>query len=281
MEIKKIKQDETKLVLEISGINEAEANTLRRSIIAETPTMAIEEVEIIKNDSALYDEILSHRLGLIPLTTPDAYNLPERCSCKGNGCAKCQTTLTLEAKGPCTIYSRELVAKDPNVKSVYEDIPIAILTENQEVKLVATAMLGKGKEHTKFSPGIVIYKHKPILKINNDSKLIEKYKEVIPEKALKNNKLDESAIIENNLYEAIESISPDLISVSYEKDKFIFTIESFGQLEPKDMIKHALEEFDYKLDEFAKKLKSAKQNNIKKLASKIKKSKIKKPAKEK
>src|SRR3989338_9050267 len=49
--------------------NESLANAIRRSV-AEVPTLAINEVEIFKNDSAIYDEMLAHRLGLIPLKTP-------------------------------------------------------------------------------------------------------------------------------------------------------------------------------------------------------------------
>ncbi len=271
MEIKKIKQDDQKLIFEISGVNEIEANTLRRAIIAETPVMAISEIEIFKNDSALYDEILSHRLGLIPLKTDSkSYNLKERCTCKGKGCAKCQTILSLEEKGPKTIYSKDLKSKDPEIKPIFDNIPIIILTEGQEIKLTATVELGKGKNHMKFSPGIVVYKHKPKLKITNDPKLVEKYKNLIPEKALKGNKLDETQILENNLYEAIESISPDLIKVEYEKGEFIFTIEPFGQLEPKEMLNNAIKEFDYKLDEFSKKLGSSKKKSIKKILTKKK-----------
>jgi DNA-directed RNA polymerase alpha subunit len=49
-------------------ISESLANTIRRSL-AEVPTLAVDEVEIFKNDSALYDEVLAHRIGLIPLKT--------------------------------------------------------------------------------------------------------------------------------------------------------------------------------------------------------------------
>src|SRR3990167_7411824 len=74
------------------------ANTLRRLMIDEVPTMAIEEVEFSKNNSILYDEIVAHRLGLIPLKTDmKSYNLPEKCKCKGEGCARCQLKLTLKA----------------------------------------------------------------------------------------------------------------------------------------------------------------------------------------
>ncbi len=260
MEIKKINQNENKLIFEIDGINEVEANTLRRLIITETPIMAIDNIEIQKNDSALYDEILAHRLGLVPLKTDfKSYNLSEKCTCKGEGCAKCQTTLTIDVKGPKTVYSSDLKSKDPEIIPIIDNLPLVILTGEQEVKLIANAKLGKGKDHMKFSPGLVMYKHKPILKINNDSKIIEKYKNLIPKNALKDKKLNEELILKNNLYEAIESISQDLIKIDYEKDKFIFTIEPFGQLDPKDMLNGAIQEFNNKLDEFNKQLGSSKK----------------------
>jgi len=260
MEIKILKDEEKKLVFEVSGINEVQANTLRRLMVAEIPVMAIEEVEISKNDSALYDEILAHRLGLIPLTTDiKSYTFKDRCVCKGKGCARCQVKLTLEAKGPKTVYSSELKSKDPNIQPVYDKLPVVILTEDQEIKLIATAELGKGKDHMKFSPGVILYKHKPKIKLTDDDKLINKYKNLIPTKAFKDDKLDEQQITENTLYEAIESISSDLIKIDYIQDTYTFTIESFGQLPPKEIFKNSLEEFNYKLDEFIKILKDSKK----------------------
>ena len=76
--------------------NPAYTNTLRRIMIDEVPTMAIEEVEFFKNNSILYDEIIAHRLGLIPLKTDlKSYNLTDQCKCEGKGCNRCQLKMVL------------------------------------------------------------------------------------------------------------------------------------------------------------------------------------------
>ena len=58
---------EDELVFDMVGIDAPIANALRRILIAEVPTMAIERVYVSENTSVIQDEVLSHRLGLIPL----------------------------------------------------------------------------------------------------------------------------------------------------------------------------------------------------------------------
>merc|ERR1712153_61836 len=43
------------------------ANAFRRILLAEVPTMAIEKVLITDNTSIIHDEVLAHRLGLVPI----------------------------------------------------------------------------------------------------------------------------------------------------------------------------------------------------------------------
>ncbi len=73
------KKDEGKLSFVIKDTTAAFVNTLRRIMVEEVPTMAVEDVEFRKNSSALYDEMIAHRLGLTPLKTDlKSYNLPEK-----------------------------------------------------------------------------------------------------------------------------------------------------------------------------------------------------------
>ncbi|PIY59935.1 DNA-directed RNA polymerase subunit D, partial [Candidatus Woesearchaeota archaeon CG_4_10_14_0_8_um_filter_47_5] len=117
-----------KLSFVIEGTDVAFVNSLRRVIIDEVPTMAIETAEIRKNSSVLYDEILAHRLGLIPLKTDlKSYNLPTECPCGGERCAQCQLTLTLKAKGPKMIYAEDIQSQDPKITPVYPKMPIVQL----------------------------------------------------------------------------------------------------------------------------------------------------------
>jgi len=270
MKIKTLEKKDNELKVEISGINHAEANTIRRLIISETPTLSIDEIEFITNDSGLYDEILANRLGLIPLVTDyKSYNLIEDCTCKSEGCVKCQVEGIIEIKGPNTVYASDLKFKDPIIKSAYDNIPIVKLLDGQELKIIVNARLGKGKEHIKNSPGAVFYTNKPVLKITKDLKLIEKVKDKFPKLAFKEGKLDEESLLKNNLYESCEGIDDSVLKVDYEEDKFIFELESFGQLTPKDILETAINVFDKKLDSFSKTIKSLKPTAMKTLAKKI------------
>lgn len=158
LKVNVLKKTKDKLEFEVKGITPALAGELRRIMISEVPTMAVEWVDFIKNDSVLWDEIIASRLGLIPLTyNQKTYNLKEDCKCSGKGCSNCQVTLVLKKKGPCMVYSEDLKTSDENVKPVYDKICIIELLENQELEFEAIAQLGLGKGHAKWQSAIVGY----------------------------------------------------------------------------------------------------------------------------
>jgi DNA-directed RNA polymerase subunit D len=255
MNVKVINKEKDKISFILEGSSPALSNTIRRIMVAEVPVMAIEDVEIRKNSSALYDEIVAQRLGLIALTTDlKSYNLKSECKCKGEGCARCSLKLTLKVKGPKSVYASDLKTTDPKIKPVFPKTLIVKLLENQELEFEATAVLGKGKDHSKWSPGHVFFKLKPEIKIDNKKvKNPEAVIQACPKDIfeLKNKKLK---IKKNNLYnchycEACKDITEGITLKKQEED-YIFYLESWGQLSPKEMLIESTEIFKKKLDDF-------------------------------
>ena len=251
MNLKILKQNEEKIVYHISNAETSLVNALRRTIMEEVATMAVTEVTFAKNNSALYDEILAHRIGLLPLTTDlKTYNFLGDCKCKGKGCARCQAKLSLQAKGPCTVYAEDLKSKDPKTKPVFPKTPITILLKGQDLQLEAIAQLGKGKEHSKFSPGLAYYKFYPILNTTKDSN-IKKCVELSKNLIVKGNNLEIKDIADWN--DAQEQICEDNnIEIDHNKEEFIFTLESWGQLDLKKLPNLALKILEDKLKELDK-----------------------------
>ncbi len=228
-----IQETKEKLILRIDA-NEPLANAIRRSV-SEVPTLAIDEVEIFKNDSALYDEVLAHRLGLIPLRTEKSMS------------SKTKIDFKLSRKGPCTVYSEDL--RGP-ADIIYGKIPISILGEEHKLELVATAILGTAREHSKHLPGLCYYRN--ILEVKSSTqidKIIENSKGLI--KAEKKGTKWFCDLKDAEIKE-IEKIEKDAIS---DSEELIFVIESFGNMPAKDILIQAIKALEENLDEFEKEVK--------------------------
>jgi DNA-directed RNA polymerase subunit D len=197
------------------------ANAIRRSVL-EIPVMAIDEVEIMKNDSALYDEIIAHRLGLVPIKT--------------NATSK-ETKFKLKAKGPNVVYSTEI---SPSIGVDYK-LPIVILDDEQEIELVASAKLGKGIDHIKYSPGLIFYKH------NLDEDVLD-FVEIDDEGKISYN--EEELEVKGLSEEQVNKIKK-----SKESNELSFNVESWNQIEVKEVFSKAIEALNKNLDELNKAVK--------------------------
>jgi len=247
-------KEKDKLLFEISGVDISYVNTLRRLFMNEVPVLAIEDVEFRKNDSGLYDEIIAHRLGLIPFKTDlKAYSLPGECKCKGKGCGHCELKMTLKAKGPCMVYAGDIKTKDPKVKPVYPKMPVVKLLEGQELVLEATAILGLGKTHTKWSPCLAYYKELVDIHVDKQPDNKEEIVEQCPKNIfmIKNDKLEvvKDKIQDCTLCDACVELSNGKIRVA-PNGAYLMTVESWGQLEPKEIVTQAIRAYDKQLDEF-------------------------------
>lgn len=247
----------------LKGASLTYANTLRRILIENVPTLAIEDVEIRKNSSILYDEIVAHRLGLIPLTTDlKSYELPpEGYKTVDDLNAKQKVVLTLKAKGPGIVYASDMKSKDPAVKPVFPKTPVVQLLAGQEIEIEAVAVMGFGKNHAKWSPCLAYYRQKPTITIG---KKVDNAKDIVdnqPDKIfmLKNGTLvvnNDKILTSNLVEESVALCKPEgSITLEYSEDEIIFTIESWGQLNCKDIMLEGLNQLNTQCDEFAKLLK--------------------------
>jgi len=221
--MKKLEKTENQVVF-TAEISETIANSIRR-YVSQVPIAAIDEVEISRNDSALYDETIAHRLGLVPLKSK-----------KG----KKQGKLKLELKKEGVIYSGDLKG---DFEVVYEKIPITVLSDKQEVKLVVTTKTGKGSEHAKFSPGLMFYRFVSEIAIDKD--FYEEIKKVCPDAKMKE-KGNKVIIIDDGKKE-VADVCKGLIKKAgkkadiEEKNELVITVESFGQTSPENVFLSSIE----------------------------------------
>ncbi len=235
--IKMLEENENEIKFTLDKTTPEFANELRRAAMFEVPTLAVDDVYFTKNSSALYDEILAHRLGLVVLKTPDGYNLANDCTCSGKLCAKCSVKMVLKAKGPVIVYAKDMKLKDPEVKVVYPETIIVKLLEGQEIELEAVAILGKGKEHAKWCAGHAYYLGTPEIEATKDADAKAVLEKVpVVEKSGKG--LEIKDITKWN--EAYGEICQDNgFVVKNSESQFIYTLESWGSKSPQEILVEA------------------------------------------
>ncbi|WP_440059000.1 DNA-directed RNA polymerase subunit D [Thermogladius sp. 4427co] len=271
MDIQVLQQDSRSLRLIVKGVKLHVLNSIRRAIISEVPTVAIDYVVFMENSSVFYDEYIAHRLGLIPLYSEEALDKlkpPEECreaGEKGVFSEDCFVKFELSGEGVPggvrTLYSGDLVTSDPGVKPVYDRIPILQLLENQKIKLEAYARLGRGKEHIKWSPvSVAAHKYIPVVNIDYGKcsyPNCRKCAEVCPKQVIveKDNRVvvEESRILECSLCRLCEVVCPtNAIKVSWKNDEYILYFESTGSLSPKRILIEAAKALEEKLGSLKK-----------------------------
>jgi len=89
--------DNQSIDVQLTNCDLSFANSLRRIMIAEVPTLAFDFVDIEENSSVLDDEFIAHRLGLIPLISGDVnhFKYSRDCECE-DGCIFCMVEFQLE-----------------------------------------------------------------------------------------------------------------------------------------------------------------------------------------
>ncbi|MGC8582307.1 MAG: DNA-directed RNA polymerase subunit D [Thermoproteus sp.] len=251
---KVLERDNLHLKLYIEGVKPSLINSIRRIIISEVPVFAIDQVLIVNNTSSMYDEMLAHRLGLIPLTTPlDLFPKIEECETGMVDPAECTVRFTLQvtADDTKTVYSGDLVSDHPDVKPVYPDIPIVKLVKGQSISLEAYARLGRAKEHAKWQAGLATYYYFPKLIVKGeDPQCLAQCKSICPD-AFGNslNEFDPYKCTFGKL-KTCENLCGHLLAVDWDRFKYIMNIESYGNMDVDKMLGEAFRIFKVKLNMF-------------------------------
>ncbi len=221
-------------------------NTIRRFILEEVPTLAIEDVYIYDNTSVLWDEFLAHRLGLIPFHTPEEFVT------KVN---EIKVKMKLKKEGPGWVYAKDIQIEDSRVYTPYPDIPIVWLEKGQRVDIEMEAVMGKGKEHSKWSPGWAYYYQLGELELVNE--LNEEENKILEELGVKveGNKIiiPEEKKYDRTFLDAVESVNPDKIKFK-PNGKYVFVVESYGNYSAEKIIPLAIDLMIEKLQKFLSKL---------------------------
>jgi len=268
IEIKSKTKEE--LVFDIIGVDPTLVNTLRRIMIAEIPTMAIETVIINQNTSIIPDEVLAHRLGLIPILA-DADDFEEKKENEDfneKNCIKFTLNVKCEKNKNGIINNEQIFSRDLNLEFlgdqknkfydnktkkytiglVNDDIYLNKLAPGMEIDLVCYCVKGIGRTHAKWSPVCTAY-YKLLNKINiikeisgNDA---EELKQLCPKGVFIVNKKGNAEV--GNIRECTscrecirQDKFKDFIELGKIADHYEFHIESVGMYTPESIFFRAI-----------------------------------------
>ncbi|KAG6841339.1 hypothetical protein C0991_012164 [Blastosporella zonata] len=262
---------------DLVGVDASIANAFRRILMAEVPTVAIEHVYVWNNTSVIQDEVLAHRIGLIPLNIdpammemrgPDDVPMDRntiifkiQVVCERNHAAPKDTTnpaqlyknhellsshLTWEPAGE----QEDVFAEKPPAPT-NPNIVLAKLRPGQAVEMELHAVKGVGKDHAKFSPvATASYRLLPHINIKQaiPPHLAEKFQKCFAPGVVNiNPRTKEVTIDKYNVRKDTVSREvlrhpefTDMVELGRVRDHFLFNIESEGAYEPERLLPEAI-----------------------------------------
>ena len=290
----------------ISETNASQVNAIRRALIADVPKLAITRVdfsqgvtqdnkgEVVESVNVLPDEVLAHRLAMIPIPTnlEEPLYAPDQCpNCKDvverdRGCPMCQVLYTLSARGPSadseeeykTVYAGDITTiSDPfyDIRDEHKSIPLTVLAKGQFLEFYAFAVVGRGRDHAKWSPVAAVgFRPHRIAVLNKpkkasvlfdlgltttdgtaiNAKLFGKDKKLTDV----NHVMDlEKALHQVGEGTGREAAFDDAITLEPVEGSYVFSYETDGSLDPKVAFNAALEELKHRFNNLSEELASA------------------------
>ncbi|GIY73607.1 DNA-directed RNA polymerases I and III subunit RPAC1 [Caerostris darwini] len=279
---------------DMKGVGPPIANAIRRILLSEIPTMAIDKIELYNNTTVIPDEVLTHRIGLIPINA-NPHCFISKSSDDDN--ATFEDTIQFELKVKCEKAPSRAYADDNqteklihekvmsgdlkfvpiggqkewygDIRPVYEDILISRMKKGQEIELKAFCYKNIGREHAKFSPvAIASYRLHPQLRLLKEISGERAYElaKCFPDGVIKISKKNGKEIAEVGDARKIRCSrnvlrNDDLkndVEICLVKNHYIFNVESAGAIAPETLVEEAIKVLEEKCRFFLSELKALK-----------------------
>lgn len=284
-----VSQEGNKITLLLTETDTSEVNALRRTILSDVPRMAINKVrfemgltqdnqgEYFESINALSDEVIAHRLAMLPIPTYyDRFCFPEDDPANEGlpedqwGSPASQIIYHCSVRGPSADSEEENVlvrASDLNVlgeadlqiPEAYHDIPITSLVRGQYLEFYAYAILGRARDHAKFTPASGVAFHPRETATLHDKKAAKILFDLdlsLPDGTPLNAKVfgkgtiadfDTVAAVSRSLAHVSRGTNrdddfADAITIDQVENEFLFMFETDGSLEPLTVFNRACEE---------------------------------------
>jgi len=176
--LKILSENNNSMRILVSNSDRSFLNALRRTMIADVPKFAIDQMRIelgmfqdketgeyFESNFALSDEQLAHRFAMLPIPTFHAdFHFQDECpECQDlvkdqRGCPACQIIYTISSSGEAggkIVEASELnVIGDRrlDIPDEFKQIPLTKLYEGQVLHAYFYAIMGRGRDHAKYSP---------------------------------------------------------------------------------------------------------------------------------
>ena len=280
-----IEENEEQIRILLTDTDRAFVNAIRRTLMAETPKMAIDKVrfemgtieqdgEVWETNGPLPDEMIAQRLAMIPIpTVHNEFYFQDECPecadlvAKDRGCPLCTMIYTCKefgTEGGRTItagHMSYLGEARLNIPEKYRSIPLTKLSKGQMIEFYATAIMGRGNEHAKWSPVCgVAFKQRKIGVLNNKTKakilwnlkLSIKAKDFDSDGRLEDlDKVDQLTDELNHVGAGTEESRDfkDAITLEDVPGEFILSFETDGSMTPREAFEKAISELSGVFDE--------------------------------
>ena len=279
-----IEESDEKIRILLTDTDRAFVNAIRRTLMSQTPKMAIDKVrfemgtveqdgEVWETNGPLPDEMIAQRLAMIPIpTVHDEFHFQDKCpECaelveKDRGCPLCTMIYTCKEFGSdggriITAGDMSYLGEDRlNIPEKYRSIPITKLSKGQMVEFYATAIMGRGSEHAKWSPvSGVTFTPRRVGVLNNKTKakILWGLKLTIKAKDFDGDRLEDLDMVEQ-LIDDLNHVGPgteesrefkDAITLEEVPGEFILSFETDGSMTPKVAFEQAIAQLSERFGE--------------------------------